>query len=51
MEYRKLGTTGVDVSSICFGTWRFGVETDGTVETDREIAHDLLGVFSVRETG
>ncbi|MFB6295957.1 MAG: aldo/keto reductase [Halobacteriales archaeon] len=42
MEYRKLGATGTDVSEICFGTWRFANETDGTVETDRETAHDLL---------
>lgn len=39
---RQLGSTGTKVSGLCFGTWRFGKETDGTVETDREAAHDLL---------
>lgn len=42
MEYRTLGTTGTKVSQICFGTWRFGKQTDGTLETDKEEAHDLL---------
>jgi aryl-alcohol dehydrogenase-like predicted oxidoreductase len=43
MEYTKLGSTGTSVSKLCFGTWRFGKETDdGTLETDRETAHDLL---------
>jgi aryl-alcohol dehydrogenase-like predicted oxidoreductase len=43
MEYAKLGSTGTTVSKLCFGTWRFGKEAaDGTLETDRETAHDLL---------
>lgn len=42
MEYRRLGSTGVSVSPLCFGTWRFGKETNGTLETDREQAHELL---------
>jgi len=42
MEYVNLGSTGTKVSQLCFGTWRFGKETDGVVETDREEAHDLL---------
>ncbi|EFW91578.1 oxidoreductase [Haladaptatus paucihalophilus DX253] len=42
MEYRTLGSTGTKVSELCFGTWRFAMESDGTVETDRETAHDLL---------
>jgi aryl-alcohol dehydrogenase-like predicted oxidoreductase len=42
MEYRKLGATGTDVSEICLGTWRFAKESGGTVETDRETAHDVL---------
>jgi aryl-alcohol dehydrogenase-like predicted oxidoreductase len=42
MEYPYLGTTGTRVSELCFGTWRFGLESDGTVETTREVAHDLL---------
>lgn len=42
MEYTQLGTTGTTVSQLCFGTWRFGRETDGEVETTLEEAHDLL---------
>ncbi|MDF9745088.1 aldo/keto reductase [Natrinema salsiterrestre] len=42
MEYTTLGETGTTVSKLCFGTWRFGKESDGTVETNREEAHDLL---------
>ncbi|MWV39113.1 aldo/keto reductase [Natrialba sp. INN-245] len=42
MEYTTLGNTGTTVSQICFGTWRFGMQSGGVVETDREEAHDLL---------
>ncbi|MFB6137836.1 MAG: aldo/keto reductase [Halobacteriaceae archaeon] len=42
MEYTTLGETGTWVSEVCFGTWRFGKESDGVVETDREEAHALL---------
>ena len=49
MEYVKLGSTGTDVSRLCFGTWRFGKETDGTVETDRDEARELLD--ACRERG
>ncbi len=42
MEYRQLGSTGVRVSELCFGTWRFGKRTGGVLETDREEAHELL---------
>ena len=45
MEYVRLGSTGTKVSELCFGTWRFGKESDGTVETDRATAHDLLDAF------
>jgi len=46
MEYRRLATTGIKVSKLCFGTWRFGLEADdGTIETDREQAHELLDAF------
>ena len=44
MEYTTLGDTGTTVSRLCFGTWRFGKESAGTVETDREEAHELLDV-------
>jgi aryl-alcohol dehydrogenase-like predicted oxidoreductase len=42
MEYVTLGRTGTRVSRLCLGTWRFGTESDGVVETDRAAAHDLL---------
>jgi aryl-alcohol dehydrogenase-like predicted oxidoreductase len=39
MEYRKLGSTGLPVSEICFGTATFGWHTD-----ERE-AHRMLDAF------
>ncbi|WP_423747419.1 aldo/keto reductase (plasmid) [Haladaptatus sp. SPP-AMP-3] len=42
MHYRQLGSTGMSVSELCFGTWRFGKRTGGVLETNREEAHDLL---------
>ncbi|WP_255169874.1 aldo/keto reductase [Natrononativus amylolyticus] len=42
MEYTTLGNTGTKVSRLCYGTWRFAKESGGTVETDREEAHELL---------
>lgn len=42
MEYVTLGPTGMNVSQLCFGTWRFGHESDGVVETSEEKAHELL---------
>jgi len=48
MEYVNLGSTGTKVSELCFGTWRFGKEVDGVVETDREQAHELLDAFAER---
>jgi len=39
--------TGLQVSELAFGTWRFGRETDaGRLETDRETAHDLLDTYA-----
>ena len=46
MEYRRLGSTGTKVSSLCLGTWRFGKRSGGVVETDRAEAHDLLDAFA-----
>ncbi len=41
-----LGRTGLQVSEIAFGTWRFGRETDaGNLETDRESAYELLDTY------
>jgi aryl-alcohol dehydrogenase-like predicted oxidoreductase len=45
MEYRRLGSTGMTVSSLCLGTWRFGKEHDGMIETGREEAHELLDAW------
>ena len=46
MEYRTFGTTGTAVSALCLGTWRFGLESDGSRETTRDEAHDLLDTFA-----
>ncbi|WP_276256895.1 aldo/keto reductase [Halomontanus rarus] len=46
MEYTRLGATGLQVSPLCLGTWRFGQESGGVVETDREQAHALLDAFA-----
>ncbi|MBO4246870.1 aldo/keto reductase [Halomicrobium sp. IBSBa] len=50
MEYTRLGSTGLQVSPICLGTWRFGLEHEdsGVVETDREDAHELLDAFAAQ---
>jgi aryl-alcohol dehydrogenase-like predicted oxidoreductase len=48
MEYTKLGNTGLEVSKLCLGTWRFGKESGGVVETGREEAHELLSAFAER---
>ena len=50
MEYTRLGKTGLQVSRICLGTWRFGLEHEesGVMETDREAAHALLDAYEER---
>ena len=48
MDYRRLGNTGLSVSELCFGTWRFGRETNGVVETGREEAQELLDAAADR---
>ncbi len=41
-----MGNTGLQVSEISFGTWRFGRETDaGNLEIDRQSAFDLLDTY------
>ena len=42
MEYTQLGSTGLEVSKLCFGTSRFNREVDGSIQTTREEAHALL---------
>lgn len=37
-----MGSTGLEVSQLCLGTWRFGKETGGVIETDEKEAHELL---------
>jgi len=42
----RMGETGLEVSELALGTWRFGRETDaGHIETDREAAHELLSAY------
>ncbi|MFC3477089.1 aldo/keto reductase [Halobacterium litoreum] len=42
-----LGRTGLRVSEVAFGTWRFGRENDeGDVEVGRERAHALLDAYA-----
>ena len=52
-----LGETGLDVSELAFGTWRFGrrlvdgeerYDADGVVETTEDEAHDLLDAYADR---
>ncbi len=44
-----LGRTGTTVTSLSFGTWRFGRETDaGDLEVDEDRAHDLLDAYADR---
>jgi aryl-alcohol dehydrogenase-like predicted oxidoreductase len=43
----SLGRTGLKVSEVAFGTWRFGRENDrGEIEVDRERAHELLDAYA-----
>ncbi|ACV12736.1 aldo/keto reductase [Halorhabdus utahensis DSM 12940] len=48
MYYRRLGKTGLEVSPIALGTWRFGKEHEdsGVVETGRKEAHELLDAYA-----
>jgi len=42
----SMGRTGLEVSEIAFGTWRFGRETaKGNVEIGPERAHELLDAY------
>ncbi|QIO21019.1 aldo/keto reductase [Haloarcula sp. JP-L23] len=46
LDYVRLGETGLSVSELSFGTWRFGRETaDGTLEIGEERAHELLDAY------
>ncbi|MFP8954571.1 aldo/keto reductase (plasmid) [Natrialbaceae archaeon A-arb3/5] len=51
----SLGRTGLEVSELSFGTWRFGrrlvdgeerYDEDGTVEVDESQAYDLLDTYA-----
>ena len=48
MEYTRLAKTGLEVSPLCLGTWRFGKAHGDVVETDREAAHELLDAYAER---
>ncbi len=44
-----LGRTGLCVSELALGTWRFGRKNDaGEVEIEKERAHELLDAFADR---
>ncbi|MFC7076651.1 aldo/keto reductase [Haloarcula halophila] len=46
LEYVRLGETGLSVSELSLGTWRFGRETeDGSIEIDEQRAHELLDAY------
>lgn len=47
MDFVQLGNTGVSVSELSFGTWRFGRKTDqGDLEVDRGRATRLLDAYA-----
>ena len=55
LDHVSLGRTGLEVSEIAMGTWRFGrrlvdgeerYDADGVVETDEERAYDLLDAYA-----
>jgi len=47
LETVSLGRTGLKVSEVAFGTWRFGRENDrGEIEVGRERAHELLDAYA-----
>jgi aryl-alcohol dehydrogenase-like predicted oxidoreductase len=49
LETVPLGQTGLSVSELAFGTWRFGRRNDaGEVEIEKEQAHRLLNAFADR---
>jgi aryl-alcohol dehydrogenase-like predicted oxidoreductase len=49
MDAVYLGSTGLRVSEVALGTWRFGREdATGTVEIDRERAFELLDAYADR---
>lgn len=42
-----LGRTGLSVSELALGTWRFGRSTaDGSLEIDKQRAHELLDAYA-----
>jgi aryl-alcohol dehydrogenase-like predicted oxidoreductase len=42
VEYVRLGGTGLEVSSICLGTWMFGQDMGGGESVDRDMAQETL---------
>jgi aryl-alcohol dehydrogenase-like predicted oxidoreductase len=46
LDYVPLGSTGLQVSELAFGTWRFGRETgEGTLEIGEDRAYELLDAY------
>ncbi|WP_332899686.1 aldo/keto reductase [Haladaptatus sp. CMSO5] len=46
LDFVPLGRTGLQVSELAFGTWRFGRENDqGDIEVDADRAHELLDAY------
>ena len=46
LDFVPLGRTGLQVSELAFGTWRFGRETDqGTVEIDEDRAYERRDAY------
>ena len=46
LDVVPLGGTGMRVTDLALGTWRFGRERDGDVEIDRERAMALLDAYA-----
>lgn len=47
LDFVPLGRTGLQVSELAFGTWRFGRENDqGDIEVDADRAHELLDAYA-----
>jgi len=49
LDFVRLGRTGLQVSELALGTWRFGRQTvQGSLEIDEPRAHELLDAYAGR---
>ena len=48
MQYRRLGTSNLQVSALCLGTMMFGDQTDAAEADDGDLAADVLPVEEAR---